>query len=235
MDDLQVFICYSHKDAKWFDESNERCLIPWLEDILRARGITLWFDRSGLKAGDQYRNELIAGIDRSRIALLLVSWNFLASDFILKTELPRIQAREDQHLITVIPVLLSPCEWKQYPQIEKYQILPGQPTPLVNYTRNDVDWEDAKNQILTAVLARADEIRRAAPPSPEERRELRQREQCEQEDQAWETRMEKDQERWEQEVRIAQEKEQANWDAWHEREQAKWDAWRREFYGDDHE
>ncbi len=167
MDDLQIFICYSHKDAKWFDEKNERCLIPWLEDILHTRKIKLWYDRGGLKAGDQYRRELDAEIDRSQIALLLVSWNFLASDFILKTELPRIQARENQRQMIVIPVLLSPCDWKQYPQIEKYQILPGQRTPLVNYTQNDVEWEDAKDQILRAILARADQIRKVpTPPIP---------------------------------------------------------------------
>ena len=162
MDDLQVFICYSHKDAKWFDEKNEHCLIPWLEDILRARGINLWYDRAGLKAGDQYRKELSAGIDHAQIALLLISWNFLSSEFILKHELPRIQAREDQHQMTVIPVLLSPCDWQQYPQIEKYQILPGQPTPLVSYIKDDADWEDAKHQILTAILGWAAKIRATA-------------------------------------------------------------------------
>jgi hypothetical protein len=159
MSDLQAFICYSHKDAKWFDEKNEHCLIPWLEDILGARGINLWYDRGGLKAGDQYLKQLSAGIDHAQIALLLISWNFLSSEFILKIELPRIQAREAQHQMTVIPVLLSPCDWQQYAQIEKYHILPGQPTPLVNYIRSDAEWEDAKHQILTAILNQAVKIR----------------------------------------------------------------------------
>jgi hypothetical protein len=163
MKPLQIFVSYSHVDRRWFvDKDQPYSLIPWLQYVLRRQDVVFWYDRSdetGLQPGDRFREEIEQNIDRSEIALLLLSDAFFASDFIQAVELPRLLEREQANQIIVIPILLEPCGWLDFEFVAQRHMLPGTPTPLISYTRNDADWSEARNVIREAISRRAKAVR----------------------------------------------------------------------------
>ena len=168
MEAIQIFVSYSHADKRWFDPDDKRALIPWLQRILRHENVTFWYDShqdNGLQPGDRFKEEIEQQIDSSQVTLLLISWDFLTSDFIRKVELPQILDREQRKEMVIIPILLSPCSWQEFPQIAPYHMLPSEVKPLVDFTGSDIEWEHARDQILTAIRNRIRQLR--MPRSPE--------------------------------------------------------------------
>jgi formylglycine-generating enzyme required for sulfatase activity len=158
-----VFVSYSHLDRRWFDRGYAFNLIPWLENALRRDGVTLWYDRSdeaGLQPGDRFEQEITQAIDRADVALLLISEAFFSSEFIRTVELPRILTRAERGEITVIPVLLEPCDWQSFDFVAARQMLPGAPTPLIDYTESERQWTHARAEILSGIRRRI----RSVPP-----------------------------------------------------------------------
>jgi len=88
----RVFVSYSHKDKEWLEKFSA-VLAP---DIRNGR-VDYWDDRE-LQPGDPWYENILAGIRTARVAVLLVSPNFLASRFIMEEELPRILAAQDEGL-----------------------------------------------------------------------------------------------------------------------------------------
>ena len=108
-----VFLSYSHDDAQWAQRIG-----VLLKPLLRRERLRLWVD-TDLRAGDAWQSEIMRGITRSRVALLLVSADFLASDFIMDTELPMLIA----HGVRLAPVLVGDCFWREVPELERVQWL----------------------------------------------------------------------------------------------------------------
>ncbi len=77
-----VFISYSHKDKKWLER-----LQAHLKPLERAGLVDRW-DDTRIEAGDEWRKEIRQALDAARVVVLLVSADFMASDFIAKDELP---------------------------------------------------------------------------------------------------------------------------------------------------
>ena len=75
-----VFVSYAHKDRKWADELMT-FLAPWIRD----KRVDLW-DDSRIQLGDNWRTEIQKAIEEATVAVLLVTKDFLASDFITKHE-----------------------------------------------------------------------------------------------------------------------------------------------------
>ena len=97
-----VFVSYSHKDQTWL----QRFLIM-LKPLVRDGSLEVWADPY-LDVGGRWRRDIAAAIDRSTLALLLVSADSLASDFIMEEELPALLARG----VRVVWVLVRPCLWR---------------------------------------------------------------------------------------------------------------------------
>ena len=71
-----VFFSYSHRDKVWLDR-----LLIFLKPYVRQGRLSVWADPY-IKVGDRWRRDIEAALDRTQIAGLLVSPDFLASDFI---------------------------------------------------------------------------------------------------------------------------------------------------------
>ena len=100
-----VFISYSHKDEDWKDR-----LVTHLGVLEKQGLLDLWHDRR-IGAGDDWYEEIQQAMDAARIAILLVSANFLNSDFVLKEEVPRFLQHRVEKGLRVFPVIIKPCDW----------------------------------------------------------------------------------------------------------------------------
>jgi len=99
----KVFVCYSHKDASWLKR-----LQVHLKPLEREGLIDLWND-TRISPGSEWHEEIQQAIEASTVAVLLVSANFLASEFISEIELPQILARVEAGGTTILPLIVAPC------------------------------------------------------------------------------------------------------------------------------
>ena len=145
-----VFISFSHKDEPWKDR-----LVTHL-GVLKQQGLLdLWDDRR-IGAGQDWHPEIQAAMSRASVAMLLVSADFLTSQFILGEEVPRLLERREKEGLRVFPVILRPCAWKQVNWLARMQLRPQDARPLSAGTEHQIDAD------LTAIAEEvADIIRRA--------------------------------------------------------------------------
>ncbi|MEA2563457.1 MAG: hypothetical protein QOH06_4961 [Acidobacteriota bacterium] len=107
-----VFLSYSHQDKKSLGELRTM-LAPLVHDSL----VDVWWD-GDIKPSEKWREEIDKALASARIGVLLVSSNFLASDFIKQNELPYlIEAARDRG-VALFWVLLSPCLYEHTPLAE---------------------------------------------------------------------------------------------------------------------
>ena len=124
-DGTRVFISYSHADRRWLNR-----LQVHLRPLERLGTITLW-DDTRIKAGSHWREEIERELDRARGAILLVSADFLASDFITTNELPRLLAAAEQRGTLILSVIISPCRFEQTRALSRFQAVNPPSQPLV--------------------------------------------------------------------------------------------------------
>lgn len=106
-----VFVSYSRHDARWRD-----WFLGMLAPSVRARRLEMWSDQREL-VGEGWRPQLADAIARSRVALLLVSREFLASEFIMTQELPALIERGAR----LFCVLVGPCLYDEVAELERVQ------------------------------------------------------------------------------------------------------------------
>ena len=104
MDQHKIFVSYSHRDPKALQE-----LERFLKPLGREGLIVNWTDNQ-IKSGEDWHDKIDEALATATVAVLLVSQDFLNSDFIFGTELPRILARADAGEMTVLPIFLKPFD-----------------------------------------------------------------------------------------------------------------------------
>jgi GUN4-like/TIR domain len=124
---ISVFLSYSRQDKNLLDK-----LITHLAGLRRTGKITTWHDRD-IEAGSEWEPELQRQLDTADIILLLISADFMASDYCYGKELQRAIERHYRNEARVIPVILRPCDWK-IPEIpfSKLNALPSDAEPIVS-------------------------------------------------------------------------------------------------------
>jgi TIR domain len=110
-----VFISYSHSDGEYLDR-----LLVHLKPLEKDGLIDLWVD-TRLRAGDRWRKEIDKALQRATVAILLVSADFLASDFIIDDELPPLLRNAEERGTRVVPVIVKPCRFTRDKNLRHFQ------------------------------------------------------------------------------------------------------------------
>jgi hypothetical protein len=125
----KVFISYSHEDQLWL----ERLQIH-LKPLEREGIIDRW-DDTRITSGQKWKTEIQKALDQARVAVLLISADFLASDFITDDELPTLLSAAANEGLVVLPVILSPSRFARTPSLSQFQAVNGLDRPLLNLER----------------------------------------------------------------------------------------------------
>jgi len=105
----QIFISYSHKDTVWLERFQLN-----LKPCLRGSELLLW-DDTKIEAGSDWNEEINKALASSTVAVLLVTANFLASDFIINDELAFLLQAAKEKNVKVVPVAVSYSAWEKTP------------------------------------------------------------------------------------------------------------------------
>jgi parallel beta-helix repeat protein len=124
-EDIEVLISYSH-----IDEALRNELEKHLSILKRQKLISTWYDRK-IGAGEEWKGQIDDHLDSAQIILLLISADFLASDYCYDIEMKRAMERHESGEARVIPIILRPVDWKGAP-FGKLQALPTNAEPIVS-------------------------------------------------------------------------------------------------------
>lgn len=104
-----LFLSYSHRD-----EGLRAQLETHLAALRRQGFITVWHDRR-ITAGEDFASVIDAHLEQANVVLLLVSPDFIASDYCYEKEMSRALERHREGGCVVVPVILRPCDWRDMP------------------------------------------------------------------------------------------------------------------------
>ena len=105
----KIFISYSHNDEQLRQELEKH-----LASLHHEGAIDSWHDRR-IGPGEEIHSQISAQLDAADIILLLVSSDFIASDYCYNREMMRAMERHEEGSARVIPVILRPCDWQAAP------------------------------------------------------------------------------------------------------------------------
>jgi hypothetical protein len=128
----EIFFCYAREDEKLRIELEKQL------NILKRQGfINFWHDRE-ISAGKEWEREIDAHLNTAHIILLLVSPDFMVSDYCYSKEMKRAMERHEAGEACVIPVILRPVIWRKAP-FGKLQALPTDGKPVVSTLGHSLD------------------------------------------------------------------------------------------------
>ncbi|MBV9256681.1 MAG: toll/interleukin-1 receptor domain-containing protein, partial [Ktedonobacteraceae bacterium] len=131
-DRSKVFISYSHEDAKHLKR-----LRIHLADYERKGLVDIW-DDTRLIGGEDWQEEIKKAIQSAKVAVLLISADFLASDFIAYEELPQLLAARKAEGTLILPVILGPCVFEET-ELKVFQAVNSPSEPLSSMTAHQRD------------------------------------------------------------------------------------------------
>jgi hypothetical protein len=141
---FSVFISYSHEDTELYKQ-----LKTHLSSLKNDNTISIWSDVD-ISLGTDWKNQIQTQLSTAHIILLLISADFLASDFIRTKELAKALERHKANTARIIPILLRDVSWENE-EIHKLQALPlsskNQLRPVVSWQSHDEAWKKVADGI----------------------------------------------------------------------------------------
>lgn len=142
---IEVFYSYAHIDEKWRQELEKH-----LSNLKRQKLIKGWYDRE-IGAGTDWATEINAHLNLAQLIFLLVSPDFMASDYCYSIEMMRAMERHNAGEALVIPIILRGVDWQGAP-FGKLQCLPTNAKPMNEWRIKDKALLDVTAGIRKAVL-----------------------------------------------------------------------------------
>jgi CheY-like chemotaxis protein len=154
---LDLFYSYSHRDEDLRDE-----LAKHLALLERRKIIRSWHDRK-ISAGEVWADKIDENLEVADIVLLLVSSDFIASDYCYEKEMKRALERHARGTACTIPVIIRPCDWHDS-DFGRLQVLPKDGKAVASWPMRDEAWTDVAKGIRKVAADLS--ARGGSPPPP---------------------------------------------------------------------
>ncbi|MCB0192220.1 MAG: toll/interleukin-1 receptor domain-containing protein [Anaerolineae bacterium] len=135
---ITIFVSYSRKD-----ELEKEMLLAHLKLLHHNAGFEVWSDDQ-IQPGRPWQQEIQTAMKRAKIAVLLITINFLNSEFILREEIPTLLKRREQEGLEIVPVLARACAWPQVAWLAGMNVRPRDGRPVWAESGHKVDEELSK-------------------------------------------------------------------------------------------
>lgn len=153
---ISVFYSYAHKDEALRDELDKHLSLLKRSDVISG-----WHDRK-ITAGADWKGEIDSRLNSASVILLLISADFLASNYCYDVEMKRALERHRNGEARVIPVLLRPVDW-QGSALSELQTLPTGEKAITIWSNRDEAFVNVTQGIRTAI---EDMLRPVNAPRP---------------------------------------------------------------------
>ncbi len=146
-----VFLSYSHEDEVWMERLRSHLAV-----LERQGRLETWDDRR-IGGGADWREEIRSALEGAQVAVLLVSADFLTSNFILDVEVERLLERRAKEGVHILPVIVKACTWKQVPWLAAMHVRPKGGKPLATFRSDQRDSELVKiaEEVLELIEGKA--------------------------------------------------------------------------------
>jgi len=146
------FISYTHADSTLKEQ-----LVRHLAPLQREGLIDLWHDGM-LRPGEHLDPTVQAALAASDVVILLVSADFIASEYCYEQEMLRAFARQRDGKARVIPIILRPCQWKGVPigngeTMSEFVALPKDGKAVISWSDADTAFDNAAGAIRDMLKA----------------------------------------------------------------------------------
>jgi len=129
---VKIFFCYAHEDELLLNQLKRQ-----LRPLQRQELIDVWHDRD-INAGTEWEQEISQHLNAADIILLLISPDFMDSDYCYCVEMKRAIERNEHGEAHVIPIILRPVYWQVEP-LDKLQALPKDSLPITSPKWGNLD------------------------------------------------------------------------------------------------
>ena len=144
----KVFISYSHADKEWLERLKRH-----LKPLVRDGNLECW-DDTRIQPGDDWKQEIQNALDTAQVAVLLISADFFASDFINENELPPLLTAAQLKGVRILPVILSASQFDWNSRLTRFQAVNPPNRPLARMS--SADQEEVFNYLAQTILAAFD-------------------------------------------------------------------------------
>ncbi len=144
---LRLFVSYAHEDVAFLKRLKVHLARPIFDF-----GFEFW-DDSRINLGDKWANEIETALNDSSIVILLISADFLASNFIVNQELPKILVKEKKAGTRIIPVIIGPCGFDDDPILSQFQALNSSEDYIAKFDKYKQDeyWDLLRRKVRKAI------------------------------------------------------------------------------------
>jgi len=141
---VKVFYSYAHDDAPLLEKLKKQ-----LAGSERRKLISEWYDGE-ISPGTKWSEEIAKNIDSADLILLLISPDFIDSDYCNDVEVKKAIERHEEGTARVIPVILRPVNWIELP-FSNLQVLPSGARPVTTWPNQDEAFLDIAKGIEAAI------------------------------------------------------------------------------------
>lgn len=124
----KIFISYSHQDSEWLKRVKKHIKVLSLYNS--DSDFDLWDDER-ITGGKYWKEEIKKALNESTAAILLISTDFLGSDFIKNDELQPLLEKAEKEGTLILPLILSPCRFLRINSLNKFQAINNPETQLL--------------------------------------------------------------------------------------------------------
>src|SRR6266571_5816961 len=142
--EIKLFYCYAREDKPLRDELEKH--LSWLK---RRYQLTNWHDRE-IQPGEEWEQAIDTHLNTAHLILLLISPDFMASDYCYGKEMKRALERHRAGMCRVVPILLRPTYWEDAP-FSSLQFLPTDAKPITRWHDRDEAFQDVVTEISRTI------------------------------------------------------------------------------------